>query len=178
MAQAIRDSKASPKQMQVAGVLYCNRAAAYLKLEKFDKVSDCFHSCIGLALLKSKQCAICGGSVCRKYHSPLLATDAAMLTSDKTLQASIDAGAAAILDPSNFKAWFRKGLAHKELNQWFECHQAMKHAVKLETNNEDVKTLYEEAKYKMTMPQAHAPPPAPPPVTESRSRRKLGIFGR
>ncbi|GJP29095.1 hypothetical protein CLOM_g11287 [Closterium sp. NIES-68] len=129
VASAVRDAKPDPRTAQLAAILYSNRAAAYLKLEKYDK-------------------------------------------------AALDAGAASVIDGSNFKAWLRKAMAHKEVGQWYECHMACKAATRLEPGNEDARSLFEESQYKMgSVP--HAPAPQPQPVLESQpSKKKFGLFGR
>eukprot|EP00475_Leptophrys_vorax_P005876 TRINITY_DN13557_c0_g2_i1.p2 TRINITY_DN13557_c0_g2~~TRINITY_DN13557_c0_g2_i1.p2 ORF type:complete len:206 (+),score=17.51 TRINITY_DN13557_c0_g2_i1:651-1268(+) len=132
VAQAVKDARPDPRHAQMAAILYSNRAAAYIKLEKFDK-------------------------------------------------AATDAGAATVIDPSNFKAWLRKAMAHKELYQWYECHVAVKHATRLEPTNDDARSLLEESQYKMASGAhmaAAAPPPPSPPVVESHPRKKFGLFRR
>ncbi|CAI5470528.1 unnamed protein product [Closterium sp. Yama58-4] len=109
VASAVRDAKPDPRTAQLAAILYSNRAAAYLKLEKYDK-------------------------------------------------AAVDAGAAAGIDASNFKAWLRKAMAHKELGQWYDCHVACKAALRLEPANEDARSLFEESQFKMGSVPQHPPP--------------------
>ncbi|CAI7819645.1 unnamed protein product, partial [Closterium sp. NIES-53] len=129
VASAVRDAKPDPRTAQLAAILYSNRAAAYLKLEKYDK-------------------------------------------------AAVDAGAAAVIDASNFKAWLRKAMAHKELGQWYDCHVACKAALRLEPANEDARSLLEESQFKMgSVPQHPAPQPQAAPAPQPSSKR-FGLFGR
>ncbi|CAI5983316.1 unnamed protein product [Closterium sp. NIES-65] len=157
VASAVRDAKPDPRTAQLAAILYSNRAAAYLKLEKYDKVSYCL-----LAVLLTYP------------HS----SSPPPCVAGPTQQAAVDAGAAAGIDASNFKAWLRKAMAHKELGQWYDCHVACKAALRLEPANENARSLFEESQFKMgSVPQHPAPQPQAAPAPQPSSKR-FGLFGR
>ncbi|CAI5530377.1 unnamed protein product, partial [Closterium sp. Naga37s-1] len=161
VASAVRDAKPDPRTAQLAAILYSNRAAAYLKLEKYDKLPFPLPHC--LACVSSDLSAF------------LLSLS---LRGGPTQQAAVDAGAAAGIDASNFKAWLRKAMAHKELGQWYDCHVACKAALRLEPANEDARSLFEESQFKMgSVPQHPAPQPQAAPAPQPSSKR-FGLFGR
>lgn len=97
---------------------------------------------------------------------------AAYLKMNRFDRAAQDAGAAATIDPENFKAWLRKATAHKELGQWYECNQACKQAMRLDDKNDDILNLFEESQFKM----GAGVPAAPAPAQKSESRRRFGVF--
>lgn len=87
------------------------------------------------------------------------------------VQAALDAGAAALIEPDNFKAWLRKATAHKELGQWYECNQAAKNAMKVDAKNEDILAMMEESTFKMG-----AGIPMAAQVAPEAQRRRFGVF--
>lgn len=99
---------------------------------------------------------------------------AAYLKMNRFEKAALDAGAAALIDPDNFKAWLRKATAHKELGQWYECNQAVKNAMRLDETNEDILAMMEESTFKMG---AGIPASAmPAPRMEQASRKGFGVY--
>ncbi|CAI5531489.1 unnamed protein product, partial [Closterium sp. Naga37s-1] len=197
VASAVRDAKPDPRTAQLAAILYSNRAAAYLKLEKYDKIAMHFRPPLSLppaheARLRSLSLTLNFTILPFLPYSQLrclIGLPAFLLTfphspspppcvAGPTQQAAVDAGAAAGIDASNFKAWLRKAMAHKELGQWYDCHVACKAALRLEPANEDARSLFEESQFKMgSMPQQPAPQPQAAPAPQPSSER-FGLFGR
>jgi tetratricopeptide (TPR) repeat protein len=59
----------------------------------------------------------------------------------------MDADAASIIDPTMFKAWYRKGVAGFHVKKNYEAMKALQAALAIDPNHEEAKEMLEQVQF-------------------------------